>query len=183
LGYLVEVLNLMNPNQSTSYNLLEVVKQKFLLENYSQAQQYARSLAFMLYNDKKTADPIWSKASTNLCTALILGLCEINKKTPERITMYNLAVMFSELSSKIVKNDRGEDEEGLVEFFKQFPTNHPARLQFATYEGSVGATRASIRMNTTTPLGIFTLDSIGKLTSQNSMEMEKVGFNHWLKGL
>lgn len=183
LGYRVEVLNLMNPNQSMSYNLLEVVKQEFLLENYSQAQQYARSLAFMLYNDKKTADPIWSKASTNLCTALILGLCEVNKNTPEKITMYNLAVMFSELSSKIVKNERGEDEEGLVEFFKQFPINHPARLQFATYEGSVGATRASIRMNTTTPLGIFTLDSIGKLTSQNSMEMEKVGFNHWLKGL
>ena len=81
LGYHVEVLNLMNPNQSMSYDLLEIVKQEFLLENYSQAQQYARSLSFMLYHDPKSSDQIWSKASTNLCTALILGLCEVNKKT------------------------------------------------------------------------------------------------------
>lgn len=183
LGYHVEVLNLMNPNQSMSYDLLEIVKQEFLLENYSQAQQYARSLSFMLYHDPKSSDQIWSKASTNLCTALILGLCEVNKKTPERITMYNLALMLSELSSKIIQKDNGDEEEGLVEFFKQFPPNHPARLQFATYEGAMGATRASILMNTTTPLGIFTLEGIGKLTSQNSLEMEKVGFNHWIRGI
>lgn len=182
LGYHVEVLNLMNPNQSMSYDLLEIVKQEFLLDNYSQAQQYARSLSFMLYHDPKSTDQIWSKASTNLCTALILGLCEVNKKTPERVTMYNLALMLSELSSKIVQDENGEDEEGLVEFFKQFPANHPARLQFATYEGAMGATRASILMNTTTPLGTFTLEGIGKLTSQNSLEMEKIGFNHWIRG-
>lgn len=183
LGYHVEVLNLMNPNQSMSYDLLKIVKQEFFLENYSQAQQYARSLAFMLYHDPKSTDQIWSKASTNLCTALILGLCEVNKRTPERITMYNLALMLSELSSKIIQKENGEEEEGLVEFFKQFPPNHPARLQFATYEGAMGATRASILMNTTTPLGTFTLEGIGKLTSQNSLEMEKIGFNHWLRGI
>lgn len=182
LGYHVEVLNLMNPNQSMSYDLLKIVKEEFLLENYSQAQQYARSLAFMLYHDPKSTDQIWSKASTNLCTALILGLCEVNKKTPERITMYNLALMLSELSSKIIQKENGEEEEGLVDFFKQFPPNHPARLQFATYEGAMGATRASILMNTTTPLGTFTLEGIGKLTSQNSLEMEKIGFNHWIRG-
>lgn len=183
LGYHVEVLNLMNPNQSMSYDLLKIVKQEFFLENYSQAQQYARSLAFMLYHDPKSTDQIWSKASTNLCTALILGLCEVNKKTPERINMYNLALMLSELSSKIIQKENGEEEEGLVEFFKQFPPNHPARLQFATYEGAMGATRASILMNTTTPLGTFTLEGIGKLTSQNSLEMEKIGFNHWVRGI
>lgn len=182
LGYKVEVLNLMNPNQSMSYDLLELVKQEFLSENFSQAQQYARSLAFMLYHDKKTADQIWSKASTNLCTALVLALCEVNKKTPERINMYNLALMLSELSSKTVEDEWGNEQEALIGFFQQFPANHPARLQFATYEGAMGTTRASILMNTTAPLGIFTLEGIGKLTSQNSFEMEKVGFNHWLRG-
>jgi len=183
LGYHVEVLNLMNPNQSMSYDLLEIVKKEFLSKNYSQAQQYARSLSFMLYHDPTASDKVWSNASTNLCTALILGLCEVNKKTPERITMYNLALMLSDLTSQIVEDEDGNEEEGLVEFFKQFPPNHPARLQFATYEGAKGNTRASILMNTTTPLGIFTLDGIGKLTSRNSLDMEKVGFNHWLRGV
>lgn len=182
LGYHVEVLNLMNPNQSMSYDLLEIVKKEFLSKNYSQAQQYARSLSFMLYHDPTASDKVWSNASTNLCTALILGLCEVNKKTPERINMYNLALMLSDLTSQTVEDEDGNEEEGLVEFFKQFPPNHPARLQFATYEGSKGNTRASILMNTTTPLGIFTLDGIGKLTSCNSLDMEKVGFNHWLRG-
>ena len=63
----------MNPMQSMSYNLLELVKQEFFDENYSMAQQYARSIAFMLYDDPTAKDKFWSNSSTDLCTALILG--------------------------------------------------------------------------------------------------------------
>lgn len=178
LNYRVEILNLMNPNMSMSYDLLNLVKKEFFLKNYSQAQQYARSLSFMIYNDKRTSEQIWSKASTNLCTALILALCEVNKHEPKRITMYNLALMLTELSATMVT----EDKDGLVAFFEQFPYNHPARMQFATYEGAMGATKASILMNTLAPLGIFMLESVGKMTSTNSLEMEKLGFNHWVTG-
>lgn len=181
-GYHVEVLNLMNPLQSMSNNLLQIVKEEYFAGNYSLAQQFARSIAFMLYDDPRASDPIWSQSSTNLCTALILALCEHCKNEPEKISMYNIALMLSDLSSRTVENENGEEESALIEFFKQFPANHPAKLQFASYEGAAGATRASILMNTSTQLGIFTLDGIAKLTSANTLDMTKVGFNHWIKG-
>lgn len=179
LGYQVEVLNLMNPLQSMSYNLLQLTIDAYMEGNFSLAQQYARSVAFMLYNDPTAKDKIWSNASISLCTALILAVCEINKHDPSKITMYNVALMLTELSS-----EEGADEggDGLIEFFKQFPANHPAKLQFATYEGAKGATRGSIFMNTITPLGIFTLDGTAKLTSQNTLNMAKIGFGRWIKG-
>jgi type IV secretory pathway TraG/TraD family ATPase VirD4 len=181
-GYHVEVLNLMNPFQSMSNNILEIVKQEYFAGNYSLAQQYARSISFMLYNDPKSNDKVWDQNSTNLCTAIILALCEHCKNEPKKISMFNVALMLSDLSSRTVVNDDGEEESALIEYFKRFPSHHPAKLQFASYEAAQGSTRGSILMNTATQLGIFTLDGIAKLTSDNSLDMNKVGFNHWLRG-
>lgn len=181
-GYQVEVLNLMNPLQSMSYNLLQLTIDAFLEENYSLAQQYARSVAFMLYHDPKARDPFWANSSIDLCTALILGLCEEAKDTPEKINMYNVALMLSDLGSRTVVTRQGQEISALDEFFQQFPENHPARLQFATLHFSGGQTRASILANTNAKLGIFTLNGTGKLTSMNSLDMRRIGFNRWISG-
>lgn len=182
LGYHVEVLNLMNPLQSMSYNLLQLTKEEFFNENYSLAQQYARSVAFMLYNDPTASDKFWSNSSTDLCTALILGLCEHCRNEPEKINMYNVALMMSDLATNMVDDGKGGEISRLDEFFGKFPTNHPARMQYATINFSGGQTRASILANTNAKLGIFTLDSTAKLTSQNTLDMTKFGFNHWVRG-
>lgn len=181
-GYQVEVLNLMNPLQSMSYNLLQLTIDAFLEENYSLAQQYARSVAFMLYHDPKARDPFWANSSIDLCTALILGLCEESKDTPEKINMYNVALMLSDLGSRTVVTRQGQEISALDEFFQRFPENHPARLQFATLHFSGGQTRASILANTNAKLGIFTLNGTGKLTSMNSLDMRRIGFNRWISG-
>ncbi len=182
LGYHVEVLNLMNPLQSMSYNLLQLTIDAFMEGNYSLAQQYARSVAFMLYYDPKSKDPFWSNSSTDLCTALILALCEQCKHEPEKINMYNVALMLSDLGTRMVEDENGNEISALDDFFAGFPENHPAKMQYATINFSGGQTRASILANTNAKLGVFTLDGTAKLTSQNSYDMSKIGFSRWIKG-
>lgn len=182
LGYHVEVLNLMNPMQSMSYNLLELVKNEFFAENYSLAQQYARSVAFMLYDDPSAKDKFWQNSATDLCTALILGLCEQCRNEQEKITMYNVALMMGELATDITVDENGQEISKLDDFFGQFEPNHPARMQYQTINFSGGQTRASILANTNAQLGIFTLDGTAKLTSDNTIDMTKFGFGRWLRG-
>ncbi|MGM9988809.1 MAG: VirD4-like conjugal transfer protein, CD1115 family [Bacillaceae bacterium] len=182
LGYKVEVLNLMNPIKSMSYNLLQLTIDAFLEGNFSLAQQYARSVAFMLYNDPTAKDKFWANSSTDLCTALILGLCEQCKYEPEKINMYNVALMLSDLATRMVEDEDGNEISAIDDFFNQFPENHPAKMQYATINFSGGQTRASILANTNAKLGVFTLDGTAKLTSQNTLDMTKFGFNHWIKG-
>ncbi|MGL3067122.1 MULTISPECIES: VirD4-like conjugal transfer protein, CD1115 family [Planococcus] len=182
LGYHVEVLNLMNPIQSMSYNLLQLTIDAFMEGNYSLSQQYARSVAFMLYHDPKAKDPFWANSATDLCTALILALCEQCKQEREKINMYNVALMLSDLGTRMVINEEEEEVSALDDFFSKFPENHPAKMQYATINFSSGQTRASILANANAKLGVFTLDGTAKLTSQNSFDMSKIGFSRWIKG-
>ncbi|ANU28581.1 VirD4-like conjugal transfer protein, CD1115 family [Planococcus versutus] len=182
LGYHVEVLNLMNPIQSMSYNLLQLTIDAFMEGNFSLSQQYARSVAFMLYHDPKAKDPFWANSATDLCTALILALCEQCKMEREKINMYNVALMLSDLGTRMMKNEDGEEVSALDDFFSKFPENHPAKMQYATINFSSGQTRASILANANAKLGVFTLDGTAKLTSRNSYDMSKIGFSRWIKG-
>lgn len=183
LGYNVLCLNLMNPFQSISYNLLQLVKNEFLTNNFATAQQYARSVAFMIYNDPLAKDKFWQNASTDLCTALILALCEHCKDEPEKITMYNIALMMIDLATKTqIDEDTGAEKTALDVFFERFEPSHPARMQYATIDFASGQTRAAVLSNTASKLGIFTLDGTAKLTAKNSFDMRKIGFNHWLTG-
>jgi type IV secretory pathway TraG/TraD family ATPase VirD4 len=181
LNYNVQCLNLMNPFQSISYNLLELVKNEFLMNNFATAQQYARSVAFMIYNDPLAKDKFWQNASTDLVTALILGLCEYSKNEPYKITMYNIALMMIDLATQtVIDEETGVEKTALDKFFEQFEPSHPARMQYATIDFAKGQTRAAVLSNTTSKLGVFTLDGTAKLTSKNTFDMRKFGFNHWL---
>ena len=182
LGYHVEVLNLMNPIQSMSYNLLQLTIDSFLEEKYSLSQQYARSVAFMLYNDPQAKDPFWANSATDLCTALILALCEQYKQERDKINMYNVALMLSDLGTRTIKKDDGKEVSALDDFFSKFPENHPAKMQYATINFSTSQTRSNILANTNAKLGVFTLDGTAKLTSRNSFDMSKIGFSRWIKG-
>lgn len=181
LGYNVEILNLMTPEQSMSYNLLQQTVDAFVSENFALAEQHARSIGFMLYNDPHAKDPVWWKSSASLCTALILGLSEQCKDEPEKITMYNVALMLSDLGGRYVNDEDGKEISALDDFFSKFPNNHPAKLQFSTVNFSTGQMRASILANTNSELDIFTVNGIAKMTSQTTFNTSKLGYKRWIK--
>ncbi|MYL43970.1 VirD4-like conjugal transfer protein, CD1115 family [Virgibacillus salexigens] len=186
-GYHVEVLNLDNPLQSMSYQLLQLVIDAYEEGNMTKAEQYTKTISNMLYSDPSAKDKFWQDSASALCTALILGLCEKNiPNNKEKVTMYTVASTLNTLASeKEFDEVTGETTTGLDKFFDSLPENHPAKLQYATvkFASGAGQTVAGIFANAFDKLSIFTLTPIAKMTSMNSFEMRKIGFGKIVSGI
>lgn len=184
-GYHVEALNLDNPLQSMSYQVLQIVIDAYEEGNMAKAEQYAKTISSMLYSDPAAKDKFWQDSASALCTALILGLCEKNiPNHKEKITMYTVASTLNQLASDQEDDGNGKMITGLDKFFDSLPPNHAAKLQYATvkFASGAGQTVAGIFANAFDKLNIFTLTPIAKMTSQNTFDMKKVGFGKSITG-
>jgi len=186
-GYHVEVLNLDNPLQSMSYQILQLVIDYYEQGDMAKAEQYTKTISNMLYSDPSAKDKFWQDSASALCNALILGLCEKNiPHNKDKITMYTVANTLNTLASdKEIDEVTGETTTGLDKFFASLPDQHPARLQYATikFASGAGQTVAGIFANAFDKLNIFTLTPIAKMTSRNSFDMKKVGFGKSISGI
>ncbi|EPH80019.1 hypothetical protein D927_01750, partial [Enterococcus faecalis 02-MB-BW-10] len=174
-GFDVFCLNLVQPSYSIGYNPLELIKNAYWEGDYDSAQLLCNTFSYSIFhNDKSNADPMWEEASIALVNALILAVCFICKEnnTPEKVTMYTVAVMLSELG-------QDPDENGLTSldaFFSDLEPTNPAKLQFATIKFSQGITRSGIYTGTMAKLKSFTFDSIGRLTATSDFDFENLVF-------
>lgn len=204
-GYRVEVLNLINPLNSMSYNPLQLVIDAYEKEDYSTAQGLCKTLTHMLYYKPDTKDPFWQNSAMSLVNALILAVtekcfddCKIyykkiaelensDKKNKDKL-ISNLEKDIKKIKSKItlytVANMLSElgsrtDAKGnneLDKYFEKLPTKSVAKMQYATSNFSKGEARGSIFSVAMSELNIFTMDEIAKLTSKNSINLKNIGF-------
>lgn len=204
-GYRVEVLNLINPLNSMSYNPLQLVIDAYEKEDYSTAQGLCKTLTHMLYYKTDTKDPFWQNSAMSLVNALILAVtekcfddCKIyykkiaelensDKKNKDKL-ISNLEKDIKKIKSKItlytVANMLSElgsrtDAKGnneLDKYFEKLPTKSVAKMQYATSNFSKGEARGSIFSVAMSELNIFTMDEIAKLTSKNSINLKNIGF-------
>ncbi|MGG2085437.1 type IV secretory system conjugative DNA transfer family protein [Priestia aryabhattai] len=184
-GYHIEVLNLLNPLESMSYNLLEMIKETYKDDDYSTAQALCNTLSYTLYYNPNAKDPFWQQCAMSLCNAMILAVTDkcIKEKEENKITMYTVANMLSELGSKeVVINKKGDTQNALDLYFDGLPTESVAKMQYATSNFSKGTTRGGIFTQTMNGLSIFTFDEIAKMTSKNSVDLKRVGFGKTIKG-
>lgn len=186
-GYHVEVLNLMNPLESMSYQLLQLVIDAYEEGDMAKSEQLTQTISSMFFYDPSAKEKFWQDSASSLCNALILGICEKNiKHNKHKITMYTVANTLNKLGSeKNIDEVTGEETSGLDRFFDSLPEGHPARLQYATvkFASGAGQTVAGILANAYAKLSIFTLTPIAKMTSKNSFEMKKVGFGKIVTGV
>lgn len=178
-GYHVEVLNLMKPMESMSYQILQLVIDAYKQKDYSNAQQLAQSISYMLYYDPQAKDKFWQESSISLCNSLILAICDkcIKENKEEQITMYSVANMLTTLGTKkLTDKETGMEIDALDDYFSKLPADNVAKMQYATLNFSSGVTRAGILANTSAKLGIFTLDAVAKMTSKSSFDLKRVGF-------
>ncbi|MDB2104829.1 MULTISPECIES: VirD4-like conjugal transfer protein, CD1115 family [Clostridium] len=75
-GYRVEVLNLILPMNSMSYNPLQLVIDAYEKNDYSTAQSLCKTLTHMLYYKPDVKDPFWPNSAMSLVNALILAVIE-----------------------------------------------------------------------------------------------------------
>ncbi len=183
-GYEVEVLNLMNPMQSMSFNLLELVKQSYLDGDYSTAQTLCETITHMLYHNPQAKEPMWDDSAKSLVNAMILAITEksIAEGTEEKITMYTVANMLSELGTQNEVDENGQEFNALDQYFQELPQAHVAKEQYATSNFSKGNTRSSIFTTAMNGLTKFTMSETAKMTAKNSLDLKKVGFGQSIKG-
>ncbi|HDR3890251.1 TPA: type IV secretory system conjugative DNA transfer family protein [Bacillus cereus] len=184
-GYHIEVLNLLNPLDSMSYNLLQLVKDAYKDGDYSTAQALCKTLSHTLYYNPTVKDPFWQQCAMSLCNAMILAVTDkcIAEGTEEKITMYAVANMLSELGSKEVIVDPEADPQNALDlYFEGLPADSVAKMQYATSNFSKGTTRGGIFTQTMNGLSIFTFDEIAKMTAKNSVDLKRVGFGKTIKG-
>lgn len=184
-GYHIEVLNLLNPLESMSYNLLQLVKDAYKDGDYSTAQTLCNTLTHSLYYNPNAKDPMWQNSAMSLVNAMILAVTDkcIKDGTEEKITMYTVANMLSELGTSEALDDEGVPQNALDMYFQSLPSHSVARMQYATSNFAKGNTRAGIFTQTMSELTIFTFDEIAKMTSRNSVDLKRVGFGKSIKGV
>lgn len=174
-GYDVHVLNLLDPENSMSYNPLQLVKEAYKKEDYATAELLAKTFSFSLYNNPNSKDPFFEKSAMALCNALILAVASDSKKRgkEEIITPYTIANMLSTLGGDV---EEDSETSALDKYFQSRPTDDPARMQYATVEFSKNNTRAAVMAVTMEKLQTFTNTSIAKMTAKNSLNLEELGF-------
>ncbi|PEB52434.1 ATPase [Bacillus thuringiensis] len=184
-GYHIEVLNLLTPLDSMSYNLLLLVKDAYKDGDYSTAQALCKTLSHTLYYKPGVKDPFWQDCAMSLCNAMILAITDkcIAEGTEEKITMYAVANMLSELGSKEIIIDPEEPPKNALDlYFENLPSDSVAKMQYATSNFSKGQARGGIFTQTMNGLSIFTFDEIAKMTAKNSVDLKRVGFGKTIKG-
>ncbi|PGS64155.1 VirD4-like conjugal transfer protein, CD1115 family [Bacillus thuringiensis] len=184
-GYHIEVLNLLTPLDSMSYNLLQLVKDAYKDGDYSTAQALCKTLFHTLYYKPGVKDPFWQDCAMSLCNAMILAITDkcIAEGTEEKITMYAVANMLSELGSKEIIIDPEEPPKNALDlYFENLPSDSVAKMQYATSNFSKGQARGGIFTQTMNGLSIFTFDEIAKMTAKNSVDLKSVGFGKTIKG-
>jgi len=178
-GYDVYALNLLDPDNGMSYNPLEIIKKSYEKGDYAQAQADCSTLTNSLFMGKgNKGDPFWDASGANLTNALILATVEkcFREKTPEKITMGNVYRMLLELG-QVEEDEDGNETSPLDEYFEKLPADHIAKPSFAQLKFSKNNTRSSIYAVTTGKLEIFSRIQIDKMTSRNSIDMNRIGFN------
>ncbi|WP_283700784.1 VirD4-like conjugal transfer protein, CD1115 family [Clostridium perfringens] len=177
-GYRIEVLNLIDPNNSMSYNPLHLIVEAYLEKDYGEAQKLCKSLTYSMYYKPNVKDPFWQNSAMSLVNALILAILEeCYKKYGEeeiknRVTMFTVANMLSELGSAYDEDGNNE----LDKYFRNLPSNSIAKMQYATSNFAKGSARSGIFSFAMTEIEKFTMEKIAKMTSRNSINLKDFGF-------
>ncbi|ELC8422697.1 VirD4-like conjugal transfer protein, CD1115 family [Clostridium perfringens] len=107
------------------------------------------------------------------------------EKESSKITLYTVANMLSELGGKDIQvaevgkegKEKFKTVNALDNFFQNLPVNSVAKMQYATSKFADGSARGSIFAVAMDELSRFTMNSVAKMTSKNSIDLKDVGFN------
>lgn len=183
-GYLVRVLNLINPSQSMGYDLLHLIKEEWKRGNKESAQLLTNSLTYGLYHDPEAGMNKWvHEGAQRALSGMILALLEEADKTREykKVTIYNAGQLLIELGSNewtdpITKKEKN----GLDEYFASLPQGSMAKVQYGSTKLAGDRTKGSILMTVQQGIDRFQFTDIAKMTSTNSFDMKSVGFPKWI---
>lgn len=198
-NYDVYALNMKDISRSMSYNPLELIKEYAEVGNYNLMQQEVTNFSTSIYVKKGSSggdNEYWIKSSVALLSALILETIDqaLENDEPEKITMWNVVRLMSELGGQSVNVDTAgnvtmdvrkavrTDIPKLVVYFEKLRKAEPNKVRemaiskFAQSKMAGENTQGTTYSSALSELTLYQQSDVGQLTARNSVEFEKLGF-------
>lgn len=155
-GYCVKVFNLVNPENSDSWNCLSEVEGQELM-----AQLFVNVIIKNTINNGK-GDHFWDSCEMNLLKALVLyvdqSYAEQNRNIGE---VYRLLTL--------------SGESDLDSLFENLPPTHPAKAPYSLYKQASDTVRSGVIIGLGSRLQVFQSELIKKITTRDEIDLELPG--------
>lgn len=155
-GYCVKVFNLVNPENSDSWNCLSEVEGQELM-----AQLFVDVIIKNTINNGK-GDHFWDSCEMNLLKALVLyvdqSYAEQNRNIGE---VYRLLTL--------------SGESDLDSLFENLPPTHPAKAPYSLYKQASDTVRSGVIIGLGSRLQVFQSELIKKNTTRDEIDLELPG--------
>ncbi len=155
-GYCVKVFNLVNPENSDSWNCLSEVEGQELM-----AQLFVDVIIKNTINNGK-GDHFWDSCEMNLLKALVLyvdqSYAEQNRNIGE---VYRLLTL--------------SGESDLDSLFENLPPTHPAKAPYSLYKQASDTVRSGVIIGLGSRLQVFQSELIKKITTRDEIDLELPG--------
>lgn len=155
-GYCVKVFNLVNPENSDSWNCLSEVEGQELM-----AQLFVDVIIKNTINNGK-GDHFWDSCEMNLLKALVLyvdqSYAEQNRNIGE---VYRLLTL--------------SGESDLDSLFENLPPTHPAKAPYSLYQQASDTVRSGVIIGLGSRLQVFQSELIKKITTRDEIDLELPG--------
>ena len=155
-GYCVKVFNLVNPENSDSWNCLSEVEGQELM-----AQLFVDVIIKNTINNGK-GDHFWDSCEMNLLKALVLyvdqSYAEQNRNIGE---VYRLLTL--------------SGESDLDSLFENLPPTHPAKAPYSLYKQASDTVRSGNNIGLGSRLQVFKSEMTKKITTRDEIDLELPG--------
>ena len=167
-GYTIRIIDLVDPEHSDCYNPFHYIR--------SDADVLKLIANFIRNTTPKNAhsnDPFWEKSEIALDSALMLYL--LHEAPPEEQTMEMMLTMLEYGAAKEGDGDYQSPLDLLFEALEEENPNHIALRQYKVFKQAPSETAMSILITASVRLAPFTLPEVQRITSRDTMELEKLG--------
>ena len=155
-GYTVKVYNLVNPENSDSWNCLAEVEGQELM-----AQLFVDVIIRNTSGDSK-GDHFWNSAEMNLLKALVLY---VDRGYPEESRNMGQVYQLLTLNS----------ETALNSLFDVLPATHPAKAPYSLFRQASDSVRSGVVIGLGSRLQVFQSELIKKITARDEIDLELPG--------
>ena len=155
-GYTVRVFNLVNPENSDSWNCLSEVEGQELM-----AQLFVDVIIKNTTGGGK-GDHFWDSAEMNLLKALVLY---VDKGYPPENRNMGQVYQLITLNS----------ETALNSLFEVLPINHPAKAPYSLFKQASDSVRSGVIIGLGSRLQVFQAELIKKITARDEIDLELLG--------
>lgn len=155
-GYVVRIFNLVNPENSDSWNCLAEIEGQELM-----AQLFVDVIIKNTLNGGK-GDHFWDSAEMNLLKALVLY---VDKSYPEQTRNMGQVYQLLTLNS----------ETALNSLFDVLPVSHPAKAPYSLFKQASESVRGGVIIGLGSRLQVFQSELIKKITAKDEIDLELPG--------